>query len=201
MPVSDSGGDKGALPPSSPATSGDRPMLDNDELLTALHAYWNRQRRGRAMPDRRDIDPVDIGPAVLPNVALLDVVDGGARFRYRLAGTAIVDHWGVEVTGKFLDETMRQGGYRDFVHGLFRDACRHRAPIYSSSLFRWNVDTHRMTRRLHLPLTHGGNDTAIILVGQTFFGAGSEPIPAYRHVFDEGVIEQQRREILPIADS
>lgn len=178
---------------------GARASLDNDAVLTALHAYWNHQRGTRAVPDRRDIDPVDIGPGLLPNVALVDVVDGGARFRNRLVGTAIVERWGFETTGRFLDEIMSEGSYRDFIHELYRDACRCRAPVYSASLFRWDVGTHMVTRRLYLPLTHGGDDVAMILVGQTFFGgAGTATVKAFRAVFDQATIEQQRREILPV---
>jgi hypothetical protein len=184
------------LSASSPSAPADRPPLDNDAVLTALHAYWNHRRRGRAVPDRRDIDPVDIGPRLLPNVALVDVVDGGARFRNRLVGTAIVERWGVEITGRFLDETMRESSYRNFIHELYRDACRFRAPVYSSSLFRWDVGSHMVTRRLYLPLTHGGGDVAMILVGQTFIGTAPGPVKAYRAVFDQATIEQQRREIL-----
>jgi hypothetical protein len=188
-----------AVPTISTPPGDERAPLDNDAVLTALHAYWNHQRRGRAVPDRRDIDPVDIGAGLLPNVGLIDVTDGGARFRNRLVGTAIVERWGFEITGRFLDEIMREGGYREFIHELYRDACRHRAPVYSSSLFRWDVATHMVTRRLYLPLTHGGDDVTMILVGQTFIGNAPGPVAAYRHVFYEATMEQQRREILPVA--
>jgi hypothetical protein len=186
------------LPAAPPPDDGARPPLDNDAVLTALHAYWNHQRRGRAVPDRRDIDPVDIGPGLLPNVGLVDVVEGGRRFRNRLVGTAIVERWGFETTGLFLDEIMPEGGYREFIHELYRDACRHRAPVYSSSLFRWDVGRHMVTRRLYLPLTHGNEAVEMVLVGQTFLGAPPEPVSAHRRVFDEATLEQQRRDILPV---
>ncbi len=177
-----------------------RPSLDDDATLMALHAYWDHRRQGRTVPDRRDIDPVDIGPGLLPNVALVDVVDGGARFRNRLVGTAIVERWGVETTGRFLDEIMSESSYRDFIHELYRDTCRFRAPVYSSSLFRWDVASHMVTRRLYLPLTYGGDAITMILVGQTFVGSASPgSVKAYRTVFDQATIEQQRREILPVA--
>lgn len=185
-----------------PAASGapeGRAPLDNDPVLTALLAYWNYRRQGRAVPDRADISPVDIGAGLLPHVGLVDVVDGGARFRNRLVGTAIIERWGFETTGKFLDEIMSAGGYREFIHELYRDACRHRAPVYSSSLFRWDVGSHMSTRRLYLPMTYGGGDIAMILVGQTFVGAVGPTVKAYREVFDEATIEQHRREILPVA--
>ena len=91
------------------------------------------------------------------------MVEGGRRFRNRLVGTAIVERWGFETTGLFLDEIMPEGGYREFIHELYRDACRHRAPVYSSSLFRWDVGRHMVTRRLYLPLTHGNEAVEMVL--------------------------------------
>lgn len=180
----------------APLKSADpRPFAD-DEILSALHAYWDRHRQGRAIPDRKDIDPISIGAALLPHVALVDVVDGGARFRNRLVGTAITERWGFEITGRHFDEVMSPGDYSDFIHGLYRDACSHRAPVYSESLFRWDVGTHMLTRRLYLPMTHGGDSVDIILVGQTFLGVARGSVKPYRAVFSDAVIERQRSEII-----
>jgi hypothetical protein len=185
------------IPLQSPV-SDPRPFAD-DGILAGLHSYWDRHRRGRMVPDRKDIDPIAMGAALLPHVALVDVVDGGARFRNRLVGTAITERWGFEITGRHFDEVMGAGDYSDFIHGLYRDACTHRAPVYSESLFRWDVGTHMLTRRLYLPMTYGGDDIAIILVGQTFFGVARGSVKPYRAVFSDAVIERQRREIIAAA--
>jgi hypothetical protein len=177
--------------------TGRRPFAD-DAILAPLYACWDRQRRGRRVPDRRDIDPLDIGAKLLPNVGLIDAVDGGERFRNRLMGTAIVERWGFEITGLFLDEIMRPGSYRDFIHELYRDACRHQAPVYSVSLFRWDVGDHMLTRRLYMPLTDGDDAVTVVLIGQSFEGAAPGPVAAYRHVFYEATMEQQQREILAV---
>src|SRR5512134_751440 len=98
-------------------------LLAADPILGALYRYWNRRRGRRRMPDRRDIDPLELGPKLLPHVGLMDIVDGGARVRYRLLGTAIVERWGSDPTGKFMDEVM-SGSYRDYIHGLYRELVR-----------------------------------------------------------------------------
>jgi hypothetical protein len=175
-----------------------RPFAD-DETLAALHSYWDRHRHGRVAPDRKDIDPIAIGAALLPHVALVDVVDNGARFRNRLVGTAIAERWGFETTGRFFDEVMGPGDYSDFIHELYRDACRHRAPVYSESLFRWDVGSHMLTRRLYLPMTYGGDTIDMVLVGQTFFGVARGSVKPYRAVFTDTVIERQHRQILAAA--
>lgn len=189
-----------ATPTVLPPPADPRPFAD-DSTLAALHAYWDRHRRGRVVPDRKDIDPIAIGAALLPHVALVDVVDDGARFRNRLVGTAIAERWGFETTGRFFDEVMSPGDYSDFIHELYRDTCRHRAPVYSESLFRWDVGSHMLTRRLYLPMTYGGDSIDMILVGQTFLGVARGSVKPYRAVFNgaAAVIERQRREILAVA--
>src|SRR5690348_17873717 len=65
--------------------------LARDEVLSGLLAYWRGKLRGRAMPRRADIDPAEI-PRLLPHLQLVERIDG--RYRYRLAGTAIVAAYG-----------------------------------------------------------------------------------------------------------
>lgn len=73
-------------------------------LLGKLEGYWQAKRDGAALPARRDIDPIEIGPALLPHLALLDVEAGSGRLRYRLVGTRLVAHYGRDATGRYLDE-------------------------------------------------------------------------------------------------
>ncbi|HVJ41102.1 MAG TPA: PAS domain-containing protein [Dongiaceae bacterium] len=68
-----------------------------NNLFAPALRYW-KSLGGNRLPSRRDIDPVDI-PELLQNVMLLDVLDGGADFRYRLAGTAIERNFGAPIKG------------------------------------------------------------------------------------------------------
>jgi hypothetical protein len=57
--------------------------------LRQAFGYWDAKRAGRAMPARRDIDPIDI-PALLPWIMLIDVIVAPELdFRYRLIGSEI----------------------------------------------------------------------------------------------------------------
>ncbi|WP_169789523.1 PAS domain-containing protein, partial [Skermanella aerolata] len=75
-------------------------------------SYWQGLRRGRLMPARRDVDPLDIG-ALLPNVVLLDVIhqpakeqdqgsSAGLDFRFRLVGTDVAARSARDYTGRRL---------------------------------------------------------------------------------------------------
>ena len=73
-------------------------------LLIALQAYWDGKRIGKAMPSRRDLDPIEIPPVLLPHLKLLDVEPEGRRFRYRLVGTGVAADYGRDTTGRYIDE-------------------------------------------------------------------------------------------------
>jgi len=135
----------------------------SDPVLLSLFRYWETRRGARAMPERRDIDPVGMGSAVLPNVALAEFV--GSRVRYRLAGTEIVRRFGRDFTGEFMDELMT-GSYLAFINDLFENMREHRAPVFSESPYRWDVAGYRLTRRIFLPL--GDSEARMSLIGQTF---------------------------------
>src|ERR1700736_619243 len=81
-----------------------------DPVLRAALAYWEGKRGDRPMPQRGDIDPDELRP-VLSHLQITEVIDGGSRFRYRLVGTAIVEAFGAEFTGRYVDELM--SGERD----------------------------------------------------------------------------------------
>ncbi len=76
------------------------------EKLRDIYRYWRGKCREGAFPSRADIDPTEI-PALLPHVILVDVVDDGRDFRYRLLGTHIVASVGFEFTGQLVSEFMR----------------------------------------------------------------------------------------------
>jgi hypothetical protein len=73
--------------------------MPRDPRATALAAYWRSKCAGRPMPDREDIVPAEIVP-LLPYIFISEALNGGAAFRFRIFGTALVNLIGVELTGK-----------------------------------------------------------------------------------------------------
>ncbi|MEM7744584.1 MAG: PAS domain-containing protein [Pseudomonadota bacterium] len=65
--------------------------------LRSLYNYWNRLRAGRTTPMRSDIDPRDM-ECDARNLFILENL-GRGNIRFRLAGTAIVDAFGMELRG------------------------------------------------------------------------------------------------------
>ena len=61
--------------------------------LAALARLWSRKANGADLHGRVDFDPVELRPW-LGRIILLDVVDGGRDFHYRLFGAELVERTG-----------------------------------------------------------------------------------------------------------
>jgi hypothetical protein len=68
-----------------------------------FYQYWDSKRRGRLMPSRADIDPIEM-PRFLPGIVLIDVVADARRYVYRLVGTREVAMRGKDPTGRSMIE-------------------------------------------------------------------------------------------------
>ena len=114
-------------------------------------AYWAEERdRRRGIPRAEWFDPVCVAPA-LGYLLLLDAVDGGSDFRYRVYGTRIANIAGFDHTGKRVSELpepaasvfqVQYGAVADLRAAVYAE---HDAPSSISSLVRWC--------RLALPLS------------------------------------------------
>ena len=137
-----------------------------NELLRELHDCWDGKRAGRAMASRSDIDPLDI-PRILPNLLLFDVQAESRRFKARLVGTAIVDLYGADYTGRYLDE-IELGGGREQILKDYETCLELRRPAISNGLF-WNLrDAQLRIERLILPLSDDQEEANMLLAGIAF---------------------------------
>lgn len=81
-------------------------------VLLLGYDYWESRRRGRTMPARADLDPIEM-KAFLPHIVLTDVLHHAAPdlpldFRYRLMGTVVDSHMSRRFTGLRLSELPAQ---------------------------------------------------------------------------------------------
>lgn len=79
------------------------PVLARFALAARLLALWRGWAGARPAPERIDVDPLAM-PALLPNLVLLDAVDGD--FRFRLVGEAVNARYGHGLKGRTLGELM-----------------------------------------------------------------------------------------------
>jgi len=71
-----------------------------DHDLIRFYDFYVSLRGDRAMPSRKDLDPLHIPPEFLPNLMLIDVLQEPRRYRYRLIGTHVVTASGEDRTGR-----------------------------------------------------------------------------------------------------
>ena len=146
----------------------------DDPLLREIYAYWRLKRGARRMPSRRQIDPTEL-PRLLPHLVISEPVEGGERFRYRLAGTAVARAIGLDPTGRCVED-VASGGYRDYINGLHRTVCRERVPVFAASAYVSAArGRHYFARRLLLPLSDDDQAVNQILSLVIFHFAAGRP--------------------------
>lgn len=101
-------------------------------LVHEFFGYWDAKRAGRAMPRKSDIDPAEIKP-LLPYVLLGEFTTTPLRLRYRVVGTEVVTVYGVDFTGRWLDEL----DFGDHVQGgwpaQYRRVHETRRPVFGAA--------------------------------------------------------------------
>lgn len=140
-----------------------------------LYAYWSAKAPPDGLPARRHIDPLDI-PALLPRIALIDVLrePAGMFFRYRLAGTEIVERAGRDPTGRRFEE-LYEGDYLQQALDTYRQIVEAGVPHLSERTFPFIRGREFMRYdRLILPLADDGRtvDMLILLIAVLEQGRG-----------------------------
>ena len=151
--------------PSNASTAAGPAITPRSPLLRQLFAYWDGKRAGNRMPSRRDMDPVEIEPQLLPWIVLLDVEQTPRRFRYRLIGTRVVEMLDRDLTGRYVDELRDLGPVVDTILGRYGTVVDSRRPLnFEDELLDVN-GRRSWAERLALPL--GGDDETVeaVMVG------------------------------------
>jgi hypothetical protein len=139
------------------------------ETLRALYNYWAGKRAGRALPDRADIDPIEM-KAWLGNLMLVERLEGG-DYLYRLYGSTFVNQFKVDMTGKRVNglpekqAELLRSEYDAVAHSGIPMSRRYTATFdYTSRDKRSTWQVERSWERLALPLTAGGTEVKMLLV-------------------------------------
>jgi hypothetical protein len=135
--------------------------LISDPAQRALYLYWLKRADDRPMPARADLDPVEMPKAALRDMGLINVVDGGRDFLYRLVGTNNVARMGLDITGRLASEVY-EGEYRDFLLAIYRDVVERRSCILSIGEFTITGRSSLSTTRLLMPLSTAGQDIDMV---------------------------------------
>jgi hypothetical protein len=90
------------------------------------------------------------------------VIDGGARFRYRLVGTASVDAFGSDYTGRCPDE-MFTDDRLNFIQSIYRAVYSTKMPLFSLNRYHTTKNIDLFAYRIYMPLSEDGAEVGHIL--------------------------------------
>lgn len=135
-----------------------------DERLRFLLRYWRElpRRPGADLPEAAAVDALAMKPA-LGYVMLLDVLDGGRDFRYRVYPTEVARAAGADHSGKRTSEIPFTASAL-FYLASYRATIARRRPLYSRHASPPHVNVHHWDR-LVLPLADAEGRVIRFLVG------------------------------------
>ena len=141
-----------------------------DARLRALVEYWcGLPATSLGPPLRRDLDPLDLPPSLLPYIWMVDVEAAPPRFRFRLCGSHLVEALRLDPTGKYYDELFSDFALSETHHALVR--------VRDSGEPSWRAGNPylafpaqglRVLERVFLPLSVEGRRVDIILAGSVY---------------------------------
>lgn len=128
----------------------------------ALVRLWESKRGAREMPTRRDIDATELKPW-MGKLAILEVIDGGDDFRYRLYGSKLRSRLACDHTGRRVSELALWDV--ETVLADYRACVVRREPVLLVRQQRYQRRELELTK-LMLPLSvdAGGVDQIITLM-------------------------------------
>jgi len=141
------------------------PLTDDSEQKILLD-YWLAKWGACAFPARCDIDPVELPPRILPNIAIVSVERSENEddyFSYRLVGTNIVWHFGADVTGRLFEDIFLTPDELRAERSHYTHVLKNREVHFESA--RLNISGRKFlsSTRMLLPLASDGQTIDMIL--------------------------------------
>jgi hypothetical protein len=139
------------------------------ESTAAFYRYWDEKRRGRLMPARADIEPLEM-KSWLAGTALIDVTrdpaaPNGFALRYRLIGSRPTMLRATDVTGRRV-ETGYFGASLEAALENYRLVIEEKTLVYDWDNTPSSDGFAREAETLLLPLSADGESVDMVLVYQ-----------------------------------
>jgi hypothetical protein len=82
------------------------------------------------VPYQHELDPLGLGPKLLPHLSLVDVIQDSADYRWRLSGEKANDAMGVSLRGRFLSEIEALQPDQTLYRSLLDQVIRNCEPLF-----------------------------------------------------------------------
>jgi len=133
-----------------------------DTQLRHLFDYWVALTPAGGLPHYSKIDPIDLG-AALGIIMLLEPIDGGADFSYRVYGSTIAQMFGTDLNRRRVSDHPHRSMVQYFL-GNYRACLRRRETLFSRHSPPEVVNVSQWDR-LILPFFDDDERIARLLVG------------------------------------
>lgn len=133
--------------------------LPADSMRRMLR-HWNEARGGETVPRRPPFNPM-----LLPDqLALVQLHERKAdgRFLCRVSGTAIVEAFGFESTGRHVDEMVHPAHLESRL-AILNDTLRHGSPVFYTGRLMIPLCRWKGIQRLIMPFADANGDRRFIL--------------------------------------
>lgn len=134
--------------------------------LMAVYNYWRTLLGDRRMPARSDFDPARVARQ-LPLISLIDVLEEGLDFRFRLVGSLVESMLLSAPTGLRLSEFVHQESAKAAAE-LYKLVLANRCPAFQAGRMHHEEQGHQRYAFLALPLSTDGETIDIILTVSEF---------------------------------
>jgi hypothetical protein len=152
--------------------------IENDPAFGPALRYWRSKADDHGgLPPRSALDPLDLPPALLPSIILVEFIDGAADARYRLMGTQISTRMKSELTGLLVSKAFGAPGWRAYLLAMSRELIESKRPLYTehkSPVARPPYGLPHVIRRLIMPLSADGETVDMAFGVQLFEGASPD---------------------------
>ncbi|MBI1189010.1 MAG: PAS domain-containing protein [Alphaproteobacteria bacterium] len=135
------------------------PELLSSELCRSGLEHWRSLAATTALPDHRNVDPAAMR-ALLPYTYLVDVLEGGSDFRYRLIGTNIAAHTPRDNTGSLISQIETQGSQSQ-LRALYASVVAGRAPRFQRIAYRTRLGMRSWYETIACPMGDGTTESAV----------------------------------------
>jgi len=128
-------------------------LMAASDMVSGYHAdlykYWNAARGARATPTRSDFDPIGL-VRILPFIGLVERRQEG--YFWRLIGTAIVEHFGQDLTGERYGAHFSPPAFVAATTATFDLALEREVPFFDAFVYRSLRGSIHAVSRLACPL-------------------------------------------------
>jgi len=138
------------------------------DWINDFAALWRSKQTGDLLPGRADFDWAELQPW-FGNIIMMDVLDGGIDFRYRLVGSLLVRAVGRDLTGRRISESDYDGA-RENVLRSFQAPIQTGAPVFRRGEVVWRPDrSWKKYESVHCPLASDGRAVDMTIGVQAYY--------------------------------